>query len=272
MFIKDIQAITSKDNRYLKEFRSLQQKKHRLETGLFPVEGLRLAEEALKSGWQVAYALFSQDISENQRGFELLEAISGRNIPLFKVSDKKLLNYASDTENSQGIALIVKAPARAYVAKEDLGDLVLIADAVADPGNLGTLFRTALASGVSALITTKGSVDCYNPKLVRSTMGAIFKLPFSEGLDNPEILSMVKRAGLPILAASSEGRTVYTKANLKQPFALVIGAEAQGIGSFWSKAVDESISLPMLGGVESLNVSVASGILLYEAMRQRILS
>ncbi len=264
--------ISSKDNPLLKEFRSLGQKKHRKELSLFPAEGLRLAEEACKSSWDIAYAFIAPGFIKGQRAEDLVKALLKRAVPVYALTDERLINWVSETKAPQGIALAVKIPViKPKNIAGSFKSMVLMADSISDPGNLGALFRTALAAGADGLITTPGSADCYNPKVVRATMGAIFNLPFYEAKSNQEALSILSGKGLNIFIAAGEGNFSYTKADFSSPFALIMGSEARGVGDFWRNKANAFLSLPMENRVESLNVSVAAGIFLYEARRQRAL-
>lgn len=269
MDIAGLPQITSRDNRYLKEFRLLQQKKYRKKLGLFTAEGLRLVEEALTSSFEPAYALITPEILQQERGTRLAEELNKR-CQVFLLESEGLLKRVSDTENPQGVALALKIPPAAPEEwRRHLQTLVLIADGISDPGNLGALFRTALAAGADALITMAGSADCYHPKVVRATMGALFQLPFYEAESEEEVLALLHQRGFNLFAAHGRGSRPYTEADFRPPFALVMGSEAQGIGSFWQKEAHALLHLPMSRGVESLNVAVAAGVFLYEARRQR---
>lgn len=264
-----LQEIRSKDNAYLKQVRLLQQKKHRQEQGLFLVEGLRLAEEAVASGFAIAYGLVGPRLLELDRGRQLVQALRARNVPLFLVAEERLLAGALATEHPQGIALVLAMPPAGLEALDAAKDWVLVADRISDPGNLGGLFRSAYAAGAQALLATPGCCDCYNPKVLRAAMGAIFRLPFYEATSDEELSTFLHKKGLHIYIAAAEGSMVYTQADLRRPLALVMGAEADGVQPFWRQAADGALRLPMTPGAESLNVGAAAAVLLYEIRRQR---
>ncbi|MEG1500601.1 MAG: RNA methyltransferase [Clostridiales bacterium] len=270
--LADLPLISSRSNQYLKQIRILQQKKAREEKQLFLVEGLRLAEEAVSSSGELVYGLLSQDFLANSRGQKLANQALAKKIPLFLV-EEEMLKQVCPTENSQGIVFVASYLLGDKLSfQQKIKDNLLIADKISDPGNLGTLLRTALAAGSQGILLLPGSVDIYNPKVVRSSMGAIFHLPFYQAQSNQEAWELVEALNLQIFMADAQGSLPYTKADLKQPAAILMGSEAHGIEDFLQKPSVQSISLPMSCHSESLNVSVAAGIILYEIQRQRTLA
>lgn len=261
------EIISSRSNQYIKKARSLQEKKYRDREGLYLIEGLRLAEEAIAAGLQPCFALINQRLSQSSRGFALLQKLAG--LPIFCLEDE-LLAYASDTVQPQGILLIAhKAandPARLLAAGKSFW---ILADHLQDPGNLGTILRTGWAAGADGVIIG-GGADPYNPKTVRASMGAIFNLPLYMAATDAEALALIRQAGLAILVAAADGQYLYHKADLGRPLIWVLGSEAKGASHFWQNEADATVRLPMMANVESLNVSVAGGILFYETLRQRM--
>lgn len=258
--------VTSRSNRYIKEARLLKNKKEREEKGLFLIEGLRLAEEAVASGLDIAYAVVAERIASNKRGHDLIEMLKGR-CPLFQ-AEEGLIDYASDTEHAQGVILVAK---KRENSKEVLsgGSFYVVSDRITDPGNLGTICRTALAVGADAMILLPGSVDYYNPKVVRASMGAVFHLPAYLTKSNEEACALLKEAGAKVVIAAVGGRTPYYEADLSVPLAWVFGSEAEGVAPFWLNNAHDTVYLPMNSKSESLNVAVSAGVLLYDTMRQR---
>ena len=258
--------IRSKSNRYIKEARLLKNKKERDEKGLFLIEGLRLAKEALASGEKIRYAFVSERMVEDERGREFLEELKDHCV-LFLV-EENLIDHVSDTEHSQGVVMV--AEKRQY-GKEVLkdGSFYIIADRIRDPGNLGTLARTGLAVGVDGLILLPGTVDYYNPKVVRAAMGAIFYLPAYTAGSREEVYQSLREEGIAIVTAEAAGRTPYYDAYLGLPLAFVFGSESEGVDPFWTAVATDTVYLPMNEKSESLNVSISAGVLLYEAARQR---
>jgi RNA methyltransferase, TrmH family len=253
--------ISSSQNPRIKLVRALiKDSKERKEAGAFVVEGVRLVEEALQAGWPFRFVLTSEPLSG--RGEKLGEALRGRRVPVEVIPDA-LMDSLSATETSQGILAVVDQ--QPFPLPGSL-DFALILDSIRDPGNMGTLLRSAAGAGVQAVITAPDCVDPFSPKVVRSGMGAHFRLPI---LSMPwdEIKTGVK--GLHIFLAEMEGNLSFWEANFKQPLALIIGGEADGATPQAREMADSQVTIPMPGGVESLNAATAGSILLFEVVRQR---
>ena len=261
-----LSEVTSRSNRYIKEARLLKNKKEREEKGSFLIEGIRLAEEALASGIELSYALVSDRIVGSERGLCLIEKLKEL-CPIFR-AEESLIDYASDTEHAQGIILVGR---KRENSKDVLkgGSFYVVSDRISDPGNLGTLCRTALAVGADALVLLPGSVDYYNPKVVRASMGAVFHLPAYLAQSNEEAYTLLMAEGVGIITAVADGRTPYYEADLSIPLAWVFGSEADGVDYYWLENAQNTVYLPMNRKSESLNVAVSAGVLLYDTMRQR---
>ena len=168
----------------------------------------------------------------------------------------------------QGLLAVVKEPQATLAAVlTEPGLLLIVADRLRDPGNLGTLIRLADAAGATAVVVTAGSVDPYNPKVVRATMGSIFHLPVTL-VTSPAAISALHARGVRVLAADQEGTADYTEADYRPPVALVVGNEGEGLDAQWAAAAIARVRIPLYGRADSLNVAVAAGILLYEARRR----
>lgn len=255
--------ITSTHNPKIQWIRKLQaQSRARREEQLLVAEGVRLCEEALASGWPARTVIYTTDLSE--RGVALLDDFAAKGAALEQVSEQ-VMRSASDTQTPQGILAVL--PQRSLPLPQTL-ELVFIPDSVRDPGNLGTMLRTAEAAGVSAVLLPPETVDVYAPKVVRAAMGAHFRLPIIS-LSWNEIKSRIQAAGLRLLVATAGMGTPYTQADLSSPLALVIGSEAEGAGQKAHLLADELVQIPMPGRTESLNAAIAAGILLFESVRQR---
>jgi RNA methyltransferase, TrmH family len=253
--------LTSSKNPRIQWVRSLQaQPKARREGGVFVVEGVRLVEEAFQAGWQPELVLYTEELTG--RGRALVEAFQQRRVPVELVSPP-VMKAASDTESPQGILAVL--PLRSAPLPER-ADFVLVLDQVRDPGNLGTILRTAAAAGVQAVLLTPGSTDVFAPKVVRAAMGAHFRISL-QSLDWEAIGSYLMGQNV-YLADSAEG-TEYTRVDFRLPTALVIGSEAAGAGEQARRAAPQRIHIPMPGKSESLNAGTASAILLFEVVRQR---
>ncbi|NMA14493.1 MAG: 23S rRNA (guanosine(2251)-2'-O)-methyltransferase RlmB [Clostridia bacterium] len=261
--------IISKQNKYYKIAKSLSLRKYREKYELFLIEGVRTVEEALTSNFKIRFVLYNERLLQDERGRRLLDWVNSAGVSAWQV-DNKLFDDVAETENSQGI--IAVADTR-MLHMEDLriqeNSIILVVNGVQDPGNLGTMIRTACAAGAAAAVLIKGTTDIYNPKVVRASMGGFFHLPVINMAHNPVVLNFLKANGYRVLVADLGGETLYYNACLKGPVALILGNEAQGPDQFWLNHADEIVKIPLIGQAESLNVAVAAGILLYETVRQR---
>lgn len=260
------QILTSIKNPRVQFVRELlAEKSVRTEHGLFVTEGIRLAEEVLNSSIMPRSIFYSPQSSE--RGNEIIRLFLDKGIEGVEVSPE-VMNKVSDTETAQGILLVVPQTAVPLPAAPSL---VLILDQIRDPGNCGTILRTAAAAGVQLVFNAPGSADLFMPKVVRAGMGAHFRVSIRQS-NWPEILTFCKPAsGTPLrllLAESSGGESLW-QTNLRDPLALIIGGEAEGASQEGRKAAEALIHIPMPGQFESLNAGVAASIILFEIVRQR---
>jgi TrmH family RNA methyltransferase len=254
--------ITSTTNAKIKWVRHLQaQRAARAEEGLFVIEGVRLAEEAARAGAAPRLVLHTDDL--DPRGQAALAALAATGAPVEAVS-AAVMAAASDTRTPAGLLAVLPQPAQALYSKPLT--LALVLDGLADPGNLGTALRTAAAAGVEAVFLTPGTVEAYNPKVVRAAMGAHFQVPIVSAAwgDLPGLL-----AGLAVWRAEAAGDTPYDQVNWRPPSALLIGAEAAGPRPQAQSLAPRTTRIPMPGRAESLNAAIAAGILLFEVVRQR---
>jgi TrmH family RNA methyltransferase len=222
-----------------------------------------LVEEALEAGVTPALAFFTPDLSGSRRGRELLAVIEDLSGECFVVTDK-VMRALSDTVSPQGILAVV--PFLELPLPENLW-LVLVVDRVRNPGNLGTILRSAEAVGASQVILTPATVDVYSPKVVRGAMGAHFHLPIAAGVSWSEVAEALEDT--QILLAEAKGEKIYYEVDWTKPSALIVGGEAEGASQEAERLATERIVIPMKGKAESLNVAVASGVILFEAARQR---
>jgi len=252
--------ISSAQNPKLKLARALLgRSKERREAGAFVAEGVRLAEEALAANWPFRFALAGETLGE--RGLLLVEALKAKGVDVETVADH-LLTALSDTGNTQGLLTVLEL---APIPIPEKLSFVLILDQIRDPGNLGTLLRTAAAAGVQAVFLPPETADAFAPKVVRAGMGAHFRLPV-HALEWDAIRARV--AGLNVLLADMDGVPCW-ETDLRAPLALVVGGEAEGASAAARQLARGSISIPMPGKTESLNAGVAGSILVFEAVRQR---
>lgn len=254
--------ITSVHNPKIKLLRALQsQAKQRREAGAFVVEGVRLAEEALKAKWPVQLAIYTAELAAMHMGLVKALEQAGETLEV----SPEVMKAASDTQSPQGVVLQLAAVAPS--APEAL-DFVLILDAVADPGNLGTLLRSAAAAGCQLVWLSPGCTDAWAPKVVRSGMGAHFRVPV-QALDWAQMAEQIKAHHLAVYVAEASGEQTVYEQDLSQPCALILGSEAHGAGKGAANLQPTTVRIPMPGGSESLNVAAAGSILLFEVVRQR---
>ncbi|MBN1453337.1 MAG: RNA methyltransferase [Anaerolineales bacterium] len=255
--------ITSSQNPKLKLVRALQgRSKERREEGAFLVEGVRLVEEALSAEWPIRYVLYSDGLSE--RGKELVEKLKVASLDVEEAAGD-LLQAASGTETSQGILAVLELSS---LPLPDSPNFILIPDQIRDPGNLGTLIRTAAAAGVQAVLLPPETTDAFAPKVVRAGMGAHFWLPIHT-VEWSEIERVCKGANLQMLLADMFGQSCW-ETDFSRPLALIVGGEAEGASEQARKLANQTISIPISEKVESLNAGVAGAILMFEIVRQRI--
>ncbi len=250
--------LTSVKNPTIQHIRKLQvQPRYRRKTGLFVIEGARLVGECLASGVRPETMLYSGKVDEG-----LLDNVRESGVDLLEVSDA-VMQAAADTQTPQGIIAVV---AQLALSLPEVIRFTVILDGVRDPGNVGTILRTATAAGADLVILGPGCADPFAPKVVRAGMGAHFRLPVRL-LDWKDILNL--SSGLNMYMADARGEIAYTDADFSGPVGLVIGGEAHGAGKAIEMLHPKGVSIPMPGGTESLNAAVAAGILMFEVVRQR---
>lgn len=255
--------ITSIHNPKLQAVRSyLSRAKDREADQVFVVEGVRLVEEVASTQWQVDYLLFADDLSP--RGLALVELFSQRNVECLDVK-RDILNKISDTEQSQGILAVCK---KSVIAAPEKPDFILIIDMIRDPGNLGTILRTAASAGVQAVWVSPGVVDPFSPKVLRSGMGAHFRLPIV-AMEWAEITRKAREGKIKIYSSDAQGTKSLWQTDFKKATAIIISNEAEGASEAARAIAEETISIPMPGNFESLNAATAAAVLIFEVVRQR---
>lgn len=255
--------IASTANHHVRLLRSLRDstKERRGERSVL-LEGIRLVAHALESGATPRVALYAPDqLAATPEGAELLSAIAGR--PGCYEATPAVVSAAADTQHPQGIVA-----ACAWPALEPRPGLRLVLDRIQDPGNVGTLLRSAEAAGVGLAICGPGTADPYSPKVMRAAMGAHFSLPLRVDLGWDEIALELAACQI-VYAADAEATMPYFAADWKQPAALIIGGEARGVSANGLALATHYIGIPMVGRAESLNAGVAGSVILFEALRQR---
>jgi len=254
-------VITSISNPRIQWIRALQRRSQlRRKERAFVVEGTRLGEEALRAGFIPRLIVHGPQL--DTRAANAVEGLARLGAPVLRISQRVLAACAA-TEAPQGLVAVVPIP---EIPLPSRLTLALVADGLADPGNLGTLLRTALAAGVEAVFLSPGPVDAYNPKVVRGGMGAHFRLPI---LIEPTEGLLRRFSGMALWLAEPRGGLPYDQLAAHRPLALVVGGEARGPSQVWREKAAGSVSIPTAGGVESLNAAVAAAVLLFEIRRQR---
>jgi RNA methyltransferase, TrmH family len=276
-----VEKITSRQNPLVKRFRRVRTMGERPYVFL---EGVRLIEDAINTGAHFESVAFTAELESSERGAALLDLLRRVQCRGALVS-KQVMEAIADTQAPQGVAAIVSRP---YLELDDLfgdsPDLLVIADELQDPGNLGSIIRTAEAAGASGLITTRYTVDPFNDKAIRASMGSALRLPVVTGASRADIAARCRDHKIKTIASrASPGLTqgviedaalaervkLCAEVDMTVPIALIVGREATGIPASAEGEADEFVHIPMAQGVESLNVAAAAAILLYEAARQR---
>lgn len=258
--------ITSRHNPKIQEMRKLARREHRAATRRFLLEGIRCVEEAMDAGARICEVLVTPHLVHSARGEALLVRLKAARVEVAVVTDE-VIAVVSDTETPQGIVAMAAMSSKTLCFDEN--PLILVVDGVRDPGNLGTLVRTAAALGAGGVIVTRGTVDVYNPKCVRATMGSLFRVPVEERPDAVAAVSFLKERGLCVVVGDVHAETACYDWDFTGPTAVLVGGEAFGPSADALTMCDGRVRIPMPGGVESFNVAVAGSILLYEAAAQR---
>ena len=246
--------ITSLKNAKVTTWKSLKDRKGRKETGCFLVEGRKMVEEALASAFPVDAILVDAD--------RAAEFSLPRHIPVFTMPSH-VLAAVCDTKTPQGIAAVVR------MADVQLtGSRLVAMDGVQDPGNVGTIIRTADAAGFDGVILSTQCADVFSPKVLRATMGSIFRMGIRVTDDLPGVLAQMVKEGASVLSSQLDGEPFYQRSPLNERFVLVIGSEGNGVTDEVKAVATHKVKLPMRGGAESLNAAVAAGIMMYELTRE----
>ena len=248
-----MERLTSLKNPKIMTWRSLKDRKGRKETGLFLVEGRKMTEEALASSFTVETVLVDEDrIGE----FDLPD-----NIPVCAMPGH-VLAAVCDTKTPQGIAAVLRMKSEAPTGRR-----LIALDGVQDPGNVGTIIRTADCAGIEGVLLSEQCADVFSPKVLRATMGSIFRMGIRVTDDLPGLLGKMVQDGASVLSSQLDGEPFYQRSPLNERFVLVIGSEGNGVTDEVKAVATHKVKLPMRGGAESLNAAVAAGIMMYELTR-----
>ena len=256
-----MREIRSKDNKIWKRCEQLTMRKYRDRSGLYLIEGENLLDEAIRNHVRIETVLVREDCQK---------ALPPEAADKAFLLDAKLFDKLAQTVTSQGILAVV---AKAEVRKEDFiglpGSNFIVLDRLQDPGNIGTILRTADAAGYRLAILMKGTADVYAPKVVRAATGSLFRMPVVSMASTEELVEFTRAAGKKLTATCLDAQRCYYDEDLTHDIALVIGNEGSGVAPALIESSELRIKIPMQGNIESLNAAVAAGVLMYEAMRGR---
>ncbi|MGL5642870.1 MAG: TrmH family RNA methyltransferase [Paraclostridium sp.] len=258
-----IMTISSKDNEKVKLTKSLLKSKNRLKESKFLIEGFRILTQAIDCKADLQYVFINENFETKEEHIEFLKILQDKKINIYKTTNK-IFNDFIDTENTQGIVGVVG------IKENKIEDIlnegcrfVLILDRIQDPGNMGTIIRTADAAGIDAIINLKGCVDIYNSKVTRSTMGSIFDMKIIN-MTQEDAVKELKNRNFDIVSSYLDTNNFYDKVEYNYKTALVIGNEANGVNDELIQKSDTLVKIPIYGQAESLNAAISSAILMYE--------
>lgn len=246
-----MEHITSLKNPKVTAWKALKDRKGRRESGCFLVEGRKMVEEALASAFDVETVLV-------QEGMELPDGLT---MPVYELP-AHVLAAVCDTKTPQGIAAVVRMKEQSALGKH-----IVVLDGVQDPGNVGTIIRTADAAGLDGVLLSTQCADVFSPKVLRATMGSIFRMNLRTTDDLPGELTKLREKGYSILSSQLDGTPFYERQDVAERFALIIGNEGNGVSEQVQQTATHRVRLPMRGGAESLNAAIAAAIMMYELMR-----
>lgn len=261
-----MQLITSKDNEIIKHIKKLSDKKYRDQNNCYIIEGIKIVEEAIQEKVLIEKIIICE---------ELINTLEISNDLMCEITKydciyvtEKIFKTLTQVMNPQGILAVINKNKEDAQIKYD-EDIIVALDDIQDPGNLGTILRTVDSIGIKQIIVSKGTADVYNPKVVRSTMGAIFRVKIIETENLKETIEIIRKNGYQLLVTSLQTQNSVYDIDYNKKI-IVIGNEAKGVSPEIQNIADERIRIPMLGKTESLNASVATGIILYEYVRQKL--
>ena len=261
-----MQRISSKDNEFIKHIKKLKDKKYRDQSNEYVIEGIKLVEEAINENAKIKQIVICEECTKTQEiSKKLMYEIAS--FDCIYVTEN-VFNNITEVKNPQGIlAVIERKNSENEINYNE--DIIVALDGIQDPGNLGTILRTVDSIGLKQILVSKETADVYNPKVVRSTMGAIFRVKVIECEDLEKTLKEIKKHKYEIVVTSLQtNESIYDIEYNKK--VIVIGNEANGVSKEIQEMSDKKVKIPMLGKTESLNASVATGVVLYEYVRQKI--
>jgi TrmH family RNA methyltransferase len=258
-----MEKITSLQNELIKKAQALREARDRREAGMTIIDGAREIKRAFEAGIILDKVFYVKGQQE-----ALLKQLSAKRIELVEVSESVCAKLAYGERHEGIIALAKTPPLSLKDLKLSSQPLVVVLESLEKPGNLGAILRTCDAVGVEAVFVCNPRTDVYNPNVIRSSTGVVFKIPVV-CTTSEEIFSYLKSKKIKICACSPVGQKLYTQANFKGAWAIVLGSEDKGLSGFWPLTTEMTVKIPMKGMADSLNVSISAAIILYEALRQR---
>ena len=266
-----LREISSSDNAKVKLIKKLSTRKGRREDGLFAAEGINLVSEMIDAGREIEFIMLSEDFDADRddRHRRVSDYIMSDAVYAYRLSSG-LFDKISDAEHGVDILAVCKMEMHGMELIESISDseCVLVCDRVQDPGNIGTMIRTAVAAGYGAVVLMPGTVDVYSPKVLRSTAGMVFGIPIAYAKDEDELIGAMRNSGRRVVVTVPSGGRPYYEEDLSRGIALVIGNEGAGVSEGIKNRADLGVTLPMKGSIESLNAAVAAAVLMYEAIRR----
>lgn len=265
-----LKKITSIQNREIKRLLHLQEKsRNRRKEGLFIVEGKREVTLAIKGNYKAIQLYFDPDLVQYEEVLRMAKSHQENSAEIIEINKEvyQKLAYRGSTEGLIGVFL-AKEHSLEKLNFKTANPLILVAEAPEKPGNIGAILRTADAAAVDAVIIANPKTDLYNPNIIRSSVGCIFTNQIATG-STSQIIDFLEKLGISIYAAALQASEIYHKIDYRQPSAIVVGTEATGLSEEWLNKSTHNIIIPMEGEIDSMNVSVAAGILIFEAKRQR---
>ena len=262
-----MQVISSKDNEIVKNIRKLKEKKYRDLENAFLIEGIKLLKEAIIEKAKIKQIVICEDYSTNEINQEFMFEIAKNNLVYVT---KQVFSLLTDVKTPQGIIAVIEKNSENNIIDYSQ-DIIVALDDLQDPGNLGTILRTVDSANLNQIILSKNSADPYNPKVVRSTMGAIFRVNIIETENIVQKLKEAKQNNFKVMVTALDAKDNIYEADFNKKV-IVIGNEANGVSEEVQKLADEKVIIPMLGKTESLNASVASGIMIYEYVRRKFIT
>ena len=259
-----MQIISSKDNEIIKNIRKLKEKKYRDIENSYIIEGIKLIKEAIEEKAVIKQIVMCEEFSDEEIDKDTMFELARHNLVYVT---KSVFNIITDVKTPQGIIAVLEKKKNEDANYKE--DIIIALDDIQDPGNLGTILRTIDSANLKQIIVSKNTVDVYNPKVVRSTMGAIFRINVVEAENLKDELENAKKHGYKVMVTSLDSKkNIYNVDYNKK--VIVIGNEAKGVSKEIKEIADEKVIIPMLGKTESLNASVATSIMVYEYVRRKI--